>query len=142
AAPFADHGDELLPEVGAVSDVEGHPDPDPGRALAPHGRQRGQCAHDGHLLPLMLRTVVTQCDVCPPGWAAPPRSRCDHTSPPRSGTSAPPDGRRACDDGPMVNRTKIYTRTGDEGTTALGDFSRTRKTDTRLQSYADANEAN
>lgn len=42
----------------------------------------------------------------------------------------------------MVNLTKIYTRTGDEGTTALGDFSRTHKTDTRLQAYADSNEAN
>ena len=44
--------------------------------------------------------------------------------------------------GPMVNLTKIYTRTGDEGTTALGDFSRTSKTDSRLQAYADTNEAN
>ncbi|WP_370893485.1 cob(I)yrinic acid a,c-diamide adenosyltransferase [Janibacter sp. GXQ6167] len=42
----------------------------------------------------------------------------------------------------MVNLTKIYTRTGDDGTTALGDFSRTRKTDSRLQAYADTNEAN
>lgn len=42
----------------------------------------------------------------------------------------------------MVNLTKIYTRTGDEGTTALGDFSRTSKTDPRLAAYADANEAN
>ncbi len=42
----------------------------------------------------------------------------------------------------MVNLTRIYTRTGDDGTTALGDFSRTRKTDPRLQAYADANEAN
>lgn len=42
----------------------------------------------------------------------------------------------------MVNLTKIYTRTGDEGTTALGDFSRTSKTDSRLQAYADSNEAN
>lgn len=42
----------------------------------------------------------------------------------------------------MVNLTKIYTRTGDDGTTALGDFSRTRKTDPRLAAYADANEAN
>ena len=47
-----------------------------------------------------------------------------------------------CDDGRMVNLTKIYTRTGDEGTTALGDFSRTAKTDPRLAAYADANEAN
>ncbi len=42
----------------------------------------------------------------------------------------------------MVNLTKIYTRTGDEGSTALGDFSRTHKTDARLQAYADTNEAN
>ncbi|GAA3611575.1 cob(I)yrinic acid a,c-diamide adenosyltransferase [Marihabitans asiaticum] len=42
----------------------------------------------------------------------------------------------------MVNLTKIYTRTGDDGTTALGDFSRTRKTDPRIQAYADVNEAN
>lgn len=47
-----------------------------------------------------------------------------------------------CDDGRMVNLTKIYTRTGDEGTTALGDFSRTAKTDPRLAAYADTNEAN
>jgi cob(I)alamin adenosyltransferase len=42
----------------------------------------------------------------------------------------------------MVNLTRIYTRTGDDGTTALGDLSRTRKTDPRLVAYADANEAN
>lgn len=42
----------------------------------------------------------------------------------------------------MVNLTKIYTRTGDDGTTGLGDFSRTRKTDPRLVAYADVNEAN
>ncbi|PRY62899.1 cob(I)alamin adenosyltransferase [Knoellia remsis] len=42
----------------------------------------------------------------------------------------------------MVNLTRIYTRTGDDGTTGLGDFSRTRKTDPRLAAYADANEAN
>ena len=42
----------------------------------------------------------------------------------------------------MVNITRVYTRTGDDGTTALGDFSRTRKTDSRLAAYADANEAN
>ncbi|HEX2704883.1 MAG TPA: cob(I)yrinic acid a,c-diamide adenosyltransferase [Candidatus Lustribacter sp.] len=42
----------------------------------------------------------------------------------------------------MVNLTRIYTRTGDDGTTALGDFSRTHKTDPRLAAYADANEAN
>ena len=42
----------------------------------------------------------------------------------------------------MVNLTRIYTRTGDQGTTALGDFSRTAKTDVRLAAYADTNEAN
>jgi cob(I)alamin adenosyltransferase len=42
----------------------------------------------------------------------------------------------------MVNLTKIYTRTGDDGTTSLGDFSRTAKTDPRLVAYADTNEAN
>ncbi|MEO3749676.1 cob(I)yrinic acid a,c-diamide adenosyltransferase [Streptomyces sp. B6B3] len=42
----------------------------------------------------------------------------------------------------MVNLTRIYTRTGDDGTTALGDFSRTAKTDQRIAAYADANEAN
>lgn len=42
----------------------------------------------------------------------------------------------------MVHLTKIYTRTGDDGTTALGDFGRTRKTDPRLAAYADTNEAN
>lgn len=42
----------------------------------------------------------------------------------------------------MVNLTRIYTRTGDDGSTGLGDFSRTRKTDPRLAAYADANEAN
>jgi cob(I)alamin adenosyltransferase len=42
----------------------------------------------------------------------------------------------------MVNLTRIYTRTGDDGTTALGDMSRVDKTDTRLVAYADVDEAN
>ncbi|GAB2875556.1 cob(I)yrinic acid a,c-diamide adenosyltransferase [Streptomyces mayteni] len=42
----------------------------------------------------------------------------------------------------MVNLTRIYTRTGDDGTTALGDNSRVPKTDARIAAYADANEAN
>jgi cob(I)alamin adenosyltransferase len=37
---------------------------------------------------------------------------------------------------------KIYTRTGDDGTTGLGDMSRTSKTDPRLAAYADVEEAN
>ena len=42
----------------------------------------------------------------------------------------------------MVNLTRIYTRTGDDGTTGLGDFSRTSKNDPRLIAYADVDEAN
>ncbi len=42
----------------------------------------------------------------------------------------------------MVNLTRIYTRTGDDGTTALGDMSRVTKNDLRLQAYADIDEAN
>ncbi len=41
-----------------------------------------------------------------------------------------------------VHLTRIYTRTGDDGTTALGDMSRVRKTDPRLAAYADVDEAN
>jgi cob(I)alamin adenosyltransferase len=37
---------------------------------------------------------------------------------------------------------RIYTRTGDGGSTALGDMSRTAKTDPRLAAYADVDEAN
>ncbi|WP_019629373.1 cob(I)yrinic acid a,c-diamide adenosyltransferase [Actinomadura atramentaria] len=37
---------------------------------------------------------------------------------------------------------RIYTRTGDDGSTALGDASRTAKTDPRLAAYADVEEAN
>lgn len=41
-----------------------------------------------------------------------------------------------------VHLTRIYTKTGDDGTTALGDFTRVSKTDVRLQAYADTDEAN
>jgi cob(I)alamin adenosyltransferase len=41
-----------------------------------------------------------------------------------------------------VNLTRIYTRTGDDGTTRLGDMSKTSKTDPRLVAYADTDEAN
>ena len=33
----------------------------------------------------------------------------------------------------MVNLTRIYTKTGDDGTTSLGDMSRTSKNDPRLE---------
>jgi cob(I)alamin adenosyltransferase len=42
----------------------------------------------------------------------------------------------------MVNLTRIYTRTGDEGQTRLGDMSKTSKNDLRLHAYADVDEAN
>ncbi|ORV16530.1 cob(I)yrinic acid a,c-diamide adenosyltransferase [Mycobacterium celatum] len=41
-----------------------------------------------------------------------------------------------------VHLTRIYTRTGDDGTTGLSDFSRVSKTDARLVAYADCDEAN
>jgi cob(I)alamin adenosyltransferase len=37
---------------------------------------------------------------------------------------------------------RIYTRTGDDGQTALSDGTRTAKTDSRLAAYADVEEAN
>ena len=43
---------------------------------------------------------------------------------------------------PMVNLTRIYTRTGDAGQTRLGDMSSTSKNDLRLHAYADVDEAN
>jgi cob(I)alamin adenosyltransferase len=42
----------------------------------------------------------------------------------------------------MVNLTKIYTKTGDDGTTSLGDMSRTSKNDPRLEAFATVDEAN
>lgn len=41
-----------------------------------------------------------------------------------------------------VHLTRIYTRTGDDGTTGLSDFSRVSKNDSRLAAYADCDEAN
>ena len=42
----------------------------------------------------------------------------------------------------MVNLTMIYTKTGDDGTTSLGDMSRTSKNDPRLEAFATVDEAN
>ena len=42
----------------------------------------------------------------------------------------------------MVVLSKIYTRTGDAGTTALGDGSRVAKTDLRVEAYGTVDEAN
>jgi cob(I)alamin adenosyltransferase len=41
-----------------------------------------------------------------------------------------------------VHLTRIYTRTGDAGTTALGDMSRVAKSDVRVGAYADCDETN
>ncbi|HEX5495335.1 MAG TPA: cob(I)yrinic acid a,c-diamide adenosyltransferase [Mycobacteriales bacterium] len=41
-----------------------------------------------------------------------------------------------------VHLTRIYTRAGDDGSTALGDGRRIRKTDPRLAAYADVDETN
>jgi cob(I)alamin adenosyltransferase len=41
-----------------------------------------------------------------------------------------------------VNLTRIYTRTGDDGSTRLGDMSKAHKTDGRVVAYGDVNEAN
>ncbi|MBA3490405.1 MAG: cob(I)yrinic acid a,c-diamide adenosyltransferase [Longispora sp.] len=41
-----------------------------------------------------------------------------------------------------IHLTRIYTKTGDAGTTGLGDFSRVPKTDPRIEAYADTDEAN
>lgn len=41
-----------------------------------------------------------------------------------------------------VHLTQIYTKTGDDGTTALGDMSRVPKTDPRITAYADVDETN
>lgn len=41
-----------------------------------------------------------------------------------------------------VHLTRIYTRTGDDGTTALGDLSRVPKTHPRVAAYADCDETN
>jgi cob(I)alamin adenosyltransferase len=44
-------------------------------------------------------------------------------------------------DNPVV-LSRIYTRTGDDGTTALSDGTRVAKTDSRLVAYADTDETN
>src|SRR6516164_6358048 len=52
-----------------------------------------------------------------------------------------PADREDARDNPVV-LSRIYTRTGDGGSTALGDGSRVGKDDPRLAAYADVDEAN
>ena len=42
----------------------------------------------------------------------------------------------------MVRINKIYTRTGDDGTTGLGNGQRRLKSDLRVQAYGTVDEAN
>ncbi|HTE04920.1 MAG TPA: cob(I)yrinic acid a,c-diamide adenosyltransferase [Planctomycetota bacterium] len=42
----------------------------------------------------------------------------------------------------MVRLTRIYTRTGDDGTTGLGDGSRVPKTSARIEAYGTVDECN
>ena len=42
----------------------------------------------------------------------------------------------------MVRLTKIYTKTGDQGRTRLGDMSEVAKTDIRVEAYGSVDEAN
>src|SRR3954453_7203514 len=45
-------------------------------------------------------------------------------------------------DSSTVHLTRVYTRTGDDGTTGLGDMSRAPKTGPRVAAYGDVDEAN
>jgi cob(I)alamin adenosyltransferase len=68
------------------------------------------------------------------------RPACPKQRRARYGESMPADGKDARDKPVVLSR--IYTRTGDGGTTALGDGSRVGKGDPRLAAYADVDEAN
>jgi cob(I)alamin adenosyltransferase len=79
-------------------------------------------------LPLAGQIRAIRRPVCPkPGQA-------------RYGEFMPADRQEARDNPVVLSR--IYTRTGDDGTTALGDGSRVSKGDPRLVGYADVDEAN
>src|SRR5699024_9705504 len=56
-----------------------------------------------------------------------------------TGSQPMPGGRYRTD--MAVHITRVYTRTGDDGTTGLSAFSRVRKTDLRLVAYADCDAA-
>ena len=57
-------------------------------------------------------------------------------------TDEAPDPQRERGSSSGVHLTRIYTRTGDDGTTGLSDYSRVSKSDPRLAAYADCDEAN
>src|SRR3954454_15889210 len=69
------------------------------------------------------------------------------TTPTSPDSRAPPVTRNTCTfrgyrPVVAVHLTRIYTKTGDDGTTALGDMSRVAKTDPRVGAYADCDETN
>jgi cob(I)alamin adenosyltransferase len=59
-----------------------------------------------------------------------------------SATDASAGTSPASKDRSSVHLTRIYTKTGDDGTTGLGDMSRVAKTDPRITAYADVDETN
>lgn len=75
----------------------------------------------------------------PPDTAAPTPPPADEGTGADAATAAATTG-AGVDAGIVLSR--IYTRTGDDGSTALGDGSRVRKTSPRITAYADVDEAN
>src|SRR5687767_15745098 len=66
-----------------------------------------------------------------------PRWCCSRRSP------RPRPSRRCAERAPVGNRlSKIYTRTGDDGSTGLGDGSRVSKDSARVAAYGTVDEAN
>src|SRR5215510_8127302 len=81
----------------------------------------------------------------PPARRAPPGTRMTSTAVMLGETGRVTDRRNPRDrtlTAMAVHLTRIYTRTGDAGTTGLSDGSRIAKTDPRIAAYADTDECN
>src|SRR5437588_5489493 len=92
---------------------------------------------------ISFNTLVFAPTTCTSPVSRPPPQilKCSLTGVHASGCRTRGRARRSLQ--PMaVHPTRIYTRTGDDGTTGLGDFSRVHKTDPRLVTYADVEETN
>ncbi len=102
------------------------------------------CASRAAAISLSTLFLAPTTSTAPTRRAPPHTAKCSATAVDGSGRPPPraarprPGYRRAM----AVHLTRIYTRTGDDGTTALGDFTRVRKTDVRLAAYADTDECN